>query len=128
MLTCHEPENAFTSEDMNSLAWKCEFDMDLGLPLDQYQPTDEETWAMLATTAKKQRSEVKLTELSATERAEFQAAKESEIQNWIKTGTISTILRQQIPEEQILRCRWILTWKPLDNVVKKNFTKESENT
>ena len=128
MLTCHEPENAFTSEDMNSLAWKCEFDMDLGLPLDQYQPTDEETWAMLATTAKKQRSEVKLTELSATERAEFQAAKESEIQNWIKTGTISTILRQQIPEEQILRCRWILTWKPLDNVGQEELHQKNQKT
>jgi hypothetical protein len=42
-------------------------------------------------------------------------AKQAEVENWIKTGTISAILRNQIPEEQILRCRWILTWKPLDN-------------
>ena len=61
MLTCHEPENALTSAEMQTLAWRCEFDMDLGLPLDQHVPTGEESWAMLATTAKKQRFEVKFT-------------------------------------------------------------------
>ena len=128
MYTCHETTNAFTEEAMNTLAWKCEFDMDLGMPLNQYMPSDEESWAMLATTAKKQRTEVKLTELSPSERAEFQAAKESEIQNWIKTGTISTILRQQIPEEQILRCRWILTWKPIDNAGQEDSIQQNAKT
>ena len=61
MLTCHEPENALTSAEMQTLAWRCEFDMDLGLPLDQHVPTGEESWAMLATTAKKQRFEAKFT-------------------------------------------------------------------
>jgi len=69
---------------------------------------------MLATSAKKQRTEVKLSTLTPEEIKEFEKAKESEIQNWVKTSTISTILRNQIPEEQILKCRWILTWKPLD--------------
>ena len=128
MYTCHEVANAFTVEAMDTMAWKCEFDMDLGLPLNKYMPSDEESWAMLATTAKKQRTEVKLTELSPTERAEFQAAKESEIQNWIKTGTISTILRHQIPEEQILRCRWILTWKPIDNAGQEDSIQQNAKT
>ena len=61
MLTCHEPENALTSAEMQTLAWRREFDMDLGLPLDQHVPTGEESWAMLATTAKKQRFEAKFT-------------------------------------------------------------------
>ena len=69
---------------------------------------------MLATTSKKQRSEVKLSQLTKEEILEFEQAKESEVQNWVKTGTISAIMRDKIPEEQILRCRWILTWKPLD--------------
>ena len=34
----------------------------------------------------------------------------------MRTNTISAILRNQIPEEQFLRCRWILTWKPIDAV------------
>eukprot|EP00435_Cladocopium_sp_Y103_P039744 s2480_g10.t1 len=68
----------------------------------------------LASAAKRQKSEVKLTSLGPNEKAEFQKAKELEIQNWLKTGTISRILRDKVPPDQILRCRWILTWKPID--------------
>eukprot|EP00435_Cladocopium_sp_Y103_P028662 s3013_g7.t1 len=115
-LTCHEYANAFTCEVTESAAWRCEFEIPLDRTLTSHVPSEEESWVMLATSAKKQRTEVKLTSLSPSELREFEQAKESEIQNWIKTGTISAILRNQIPEEQILRCRWILTWKPLDNV------------
>ena len=92
------------------------FDIHLNEPLGTRVPTNEETWLLLATASKKQRTEVKLSNLNSTELSEFQKAKQAEVDNWIKTGTISAILRNQIPEEQILRCRWILTWKPLDNV------------
>lgn len=34
--------------------------------------------------------------------------------NWLKTGTVSRILKDQIPADQVLKCRWILTRKPLD--------------
>ena len=70
--------------------------------------------AFLASASKRQRSEVKLSELSASEKIEFQKAKMTEVHNWIKTGTVSKILRNQVPPSQILRCRWILTWKPVD--------------
>ena len=69
---------------------------------------------LLATAAKRQRAEVKLTTLGATEKLEFQKAKEQELQNWLKTGTISRIVRDKVPHDQVLRCRWILTWKPID--------------
>ena len=52
--------------------------------------------------------------MSSQEQQEFQRAKESEVQNWLKTGTVSRICRSLIPEDQVLRCRWICTWKPLD--------------
>ena len=78
--------------------------------------SQEEAWSLLATTAKKQRTEVKLATLTADEREQFEKAKMSEVQSWVQTGTVSKILRNQIPEDQILRCRWILTWKPLDNI------------
>ena len=68
----------------------------------------------VASAARRQRSEVKIATLSPEEKQQFQKAKEAEIQNWIKTGTISKILRSQVPAHQIMRCRWILTWKPLD--------------
>ena len=78
---------------------------------DESDPTE---MAFVASAAKRQRAEVRLSELTAAEKAQFQKAKESEIQNWVNTGTISRILRSKVPHEQILRCRWILTWKPVD--------------
>lgn len=71
-------------------------------------------WLLLATTGKKQRAEVRLSSLHPDERCQFEAAQEGEISNWLKTGTVSRILRDQIPADQVLRCRWILTRKPLD--------------
>jgi len=101
LLTCHELENAFSCADAGNLAWSCEFDMRLEAPLETHMPSEEESWLLLATASKKQRSEVKLSNLSDAELKEFQSAKQAEVENWIKTGTISAILRNQIPEEQI---------------------------
>ena len=103
--------NATTTE--KDLAWRCEFE----LPQPNKENlSQEESWLLLATSAKKQRTEVRLSELTPSERAEFDKAKMTEVQNWVQTGTLSKVLRNQIPEDQILRCRWILTWKPIDNV------------
>ena len=115
MLTCHEEDNALSCSEAKGLAWKCEFNFRLDSPLNDHVPSEDESWLMLATASKKQRTEVKLSSLTPDEVQEFEQAKQSEIHNWIKTGTISAIFRNEIPEEQILRCRWILTWKPIDN-------------
>ena len=113
-LLSQEEENALTCKGATGLAWRCEIEV----PTTQIQNpetlSEEDTWILMATTSKKQRSEVKLSQLTKEEILEFEQAKESEVQNWVKTGTISAIMRDKIPEEQILRCRWILTWKPLD--------------
>ena len=79
----------------------------------------------IATAAKRQRSEVKISTLTTEEKLQFQKAKEAEIQNWIKTGTISRILRDQVSPSQIMRCRWILTWKPIDSDESPNKNKTS---
>ena len=73
-----------------------------------------EEMSFLVTAACRQRSEVKLSQLSSSEKEEFQKAKNKEIQNWLKTNTVTEILRSKLSPEQILRRRWILTWKPLD--------------
>eukprot|EP00435_Cladocopium_sp_Y103_P002384 s4317_g1.t1 len=70
--------------------------------------------AFLASAAKKQRSEVKEKNLSTNELKLFQGAKTKEIQSWLSTETVRRIARNQIPEEQILRSRWVLTWKPVE--------------
>ena len=38
----------------------------------------------------------------------------NEIDSWLATETVAKVLRHQIPQENILRCRWILTWKEVE--------------
>ena len=70
--------------------------------------------AFLVSAAKRQRSEVKMHQLNPEEKRLFQQAKDKEIQSWLTTETVCRILRHQIPAENVMRCRWILTWKPTD--------------
>lgn len=70
--------------------------------------------AFLATAAKRQRSEVKLQTLDSEDRSKFEKAKQAEINNWLSTQTVKRIFRHQIPEDQIMKCRWLLSWKPID--------------
>ncbi len=76
-------------------------------------PTPHEM-AFLATAAKRQRSEIKIKDLTADELQKFNRAKQGEINNWLSTQTVKRVFRNQIPEDQILRCRWLLTWKPVE--------------
>jgi hypothetical protein len=68
---------------------------------------------MLSSGSAKQRTEVKMSELTPQEKTLFEQAKQKEIDNWIQTNTITKVLKNQIPPEQVMRSRWILTWKPL---------------
>ena len=117
-LHCHdmEPESLELQSDQ---AWQCEIyvtDHEIHQWRQEENPME---CAFIASAAKRQRAEVKLTQLTPEEKAEFQKAKTQEVQNWLRTGTISRILRDQVPRDQILRCRWILTWKPIDDVEKE---------
>lgn len=69
---------------------------------------------LIASCAKRQRSEVKISNLTEAQRQRFQEAKHQEIDSWLTTGTVAKVLRRQIPMENIMRCRWILTWKEVD--------------
>ena len=113
-LHCVDVEPESFQLDANH-AWRCEVYITEG-DIENWKNEDRpHECSFLATAAKRQRSEVKLSTLSPGERVEFQKAKENEIQNWLKTGTISRIMRDQVPPDQVLRCRWILTWKPIDD-------------
>eukprot|EP00435_Cladocopium_sp_Y103_P071338 s690_g37.t1 len=70
----------------------------------------------LASAAKRQKVEVKTKDLGPEEIKLFQQAKEKEVSSWLSTETVRRILRHKIPEGQLLRSRWVLTWKPLDAV------------
>ena len=106
-----EPESVAMTDDQ---AWQCSFYVTESDIEGWRHETCPDECGFLATAAKRQRAEVKLATLSPIEKLEFQKAKDHEIQNWLKTGTISKIMRDQVPPDQILRCRWILTWKPID--------------
>ena len=71
--------------------------------------------SFLASAAKKQRAEVRERELTSQDLELFLQAKQKEVSSWLSTETVRRIARSQIPEDQILRTRWVLTWKPVDN-------------
>ena len=75
------------------------------------QADPQEIPTLLVTNAKKQRVEVQMSKLKPEDKVLFQKAKENEIQSWLDTGTVCKILRNKLPRESILRCRWVLTWK-----------------
>ena len=70
--------------------------------------------SFLASTAKRQKVEVKEKDLTPAELELFLQAKNKEVNSWLSTETVRRIARNQIPEDQILRSRWVLTWKAVD--------------
>ena len=113
MLTCTDAEVFLTSEPHENLAWRFELDMPQNIPEENTIPIDD--LILLATNQKKQRTEVKLSHLTMQEQEEFEKAKASEVNNWLQTGTVSKALRSSLSPEQILKCRWIHVWKPIED-------------
>ena len=112
-LVCIDDDTDVFNVQDTHLGWRLELEIDH----DKYdlQNTSCEEIILLATSQKKSRTEVKLAHLTDEELAEFDKAKMSEINNWLNTGTVSKALRSSLSPEQILRCRWIHTWKPLED-------------
>ena len=65
----------------------------------------------VAAAMKRTRAEVSLKHLSPKEVALFEQAKLKEINCWVQTSAIRGILRRKLNPDQILKSRWILTWK-----------------
>ena len=97
-----------------SSCWVCEVfitDADIHEWRHAAQPSE---MAFVASAAKRQRAEVRMSQLSEEHKREFDKAKACEIDSWLKTSTVERILRHKIPSQNLLRCRWVLTWKPVD--------------
>jgi hypothetical protein len=120
LLTCVDVEDQQHLQGAENLAWRLEVDCDLGPTEKPSTEKELEDAIFLATTAKKQRTEVKLSQLTSAEQAEFDRAKAAEIANWLSTGTVCRVLRNKLSPEQILRCRWIYTWKPIESVEERS--------
>ena len=95
----------------NDEVWKYEIELSDRETSEIVNASHEEQISLLVTAAKRQKVEVQLSKLTLEEQAQFKEAKEKELQSWIDTEVIATVLRRKIPPEQIHRCRWILSWK-----------------
>ena len=68
-------------------------------------------YVMLATPERKKRVEVKMRHLSSDEQEQFVKAKGKEVGAWLSHQTVRRVAAGTLADEQLLRCRWILTWK-----------------
>lgn len=113
-LLCHDDDGPAPLELQSNQALQFEI-LVCQDDIDKWSQSDHDTAeTFLATTAKRQRVEVKVKDLNPEELVEMEKAKSSEITNWLSTGTVERMLRSKVSPSQVMRCRWILTWKPLD--------------
>ena len=117
LLLCEDDDGPSPWETSESLAWR--FEVDVPTYFMTEAESNVEDAILLATNQKKQRTEVKLSQLTSTERELFEKSKTTEINNWIQTGTVCKVLRDSLSPEQILRCRWIHVWKPIEDPVEQ---------
>ena len=73
-----------------------------------------EEMAWVANVCKRARAEVSVKNLNLEEKILFEKAKDAELNCWIQTSALKPILRRKLNPEQILRSRWILTWKAIN--------------
>eukprot|EP00435_Cladocopium_sp_Y103_P068204 s25_g31.t1 len=83
---------------------------------EDFSPTSCESpqigeWSLLATVNRKQKVEVQWNSLNDTERELFRKAEDKEIQAWVGHKTVCRLAKGTLSDDQIVRCRWILTWK-----------------
>ena len=57
---------------------------------------------------------MQLKDLTSADRHLFDIAKDAELTCWLQTSALKPILRKSLNPEQILRSRWVLTWKPVE--------------
>ena len=112
-LMCLDDDDCLQVSADDQLVWRFELTADIS-DIQQWQEQKDSDDVFLVTAAKKQRVEVKLHELTKEEQEEMKVAKDSEIRNWISTKTVEKLLRDKVDPSQIMKCRWVLTWKPLD--------------
>ena len=74
-----------------------------------------EDFAHVAQVSKRNRLEVQIKDLSHQDKFLFDQAKDAELNCWMQTNALKAVLRQSLNPDQILRSRWVLTWKNLED-------------
>ena len=80
-----------------------------------FQADKPEECVHVATAGRRARSEVQVENLCLEDRILFEKAKDAELNCWLQTNALRPILRRSLNPEQILKSRWVLTWKPIDD-------------
>ena len=74
----------------------------------------------LATNERKKRVELDYRKMSFQDQKLFDAAKQKEVKAWLDHGTVKKLSKGSLKPEQVMRCRWLLTWKdPLPGTTEK---------
>eukprot|EP00435_Cladocopium_sp_Y103_P025644 s3158_g6.t1 len=65
----------------------------------------------VATGERKKRIELDYRRLDSADQKLFDAAKQKEVKAWLDHGTVKRLSKGTLSPEQVMRCRWLLTWK-----------------
>lgn len=119
LLLCSDDDNLIdNAPNGEEIVWRAELEFSrthVEQVCQSIQKPTEEEFVHLTTTGKRARTEVKLSTLDPNERLEFEEAKTKEVRNWLQTGTVAKMFRHELSPEQILRCRWLYVWKPIED-------------
>ena len=85
-------------------------------PCNLPSPTQALHYVMLATQDRKKRVEVRLRDLSVEEQEQFSRAKQKEVGAWLDHATVRKVAAGTLEDSQLMRCRWILSWKDPEKV------------
>eukprot|EP00435_Cladocopium_sp_Y103_P048495 s2024_g14.t1 len=86
-----------------------EWDINVAEAFCEHPEIMEQVW--LTTGEKRKRVEVNYREQTPADQALFDAAKAKEVKAWMDHGTVKRVTRGTLSADQVMRCRWILTWK-----------------
>lgn len=82
----------------------------------QWSQADQpEELSCVASASKRARAEVHVKDLTSQEKALFDIAKDAELTCWIQTSALQPVLRRHLNPNQILKSKWVLTWKPVED-------------
>ena len=86
----------------------CKFEVKLPERENQWKKFQRDATSWVVNDLRK--NEVKYARLSTAEKNQFDVAKMSEINQWIKEKAVKRAMTE-IPRDRVMRMRWVLTWK-----------------
>ena len=76
-----------------------------------FNETKPKAMIHIASVSMRARAKVRVNNLSCEERVLFEKAKDAALNCWVQTNASRPVLRRTLNPEQILKSRWVLTWK-----------------